>query len=270
MPSSTKAVLKAQQGNRWLPPLISLAFVLGAWEAGVRIFDIKPYLLPGPRAVFAAFLEHTESLTDAGLFTLKVSLLAFVVVLTLGTLLALALASSEWASRAFYPYAVMLQSTPVIAVAPLIIIWFGLGTPSIVAIGCMISIFAVIASTTAGLRGVDQPLKDVFALYGASRMQTLLKLQLPYALPSMVTGWRIAGAQVVVGAIVGEYMAGAGGGSHGGLGLIIAETSARLQTAYLLAAALTAALMGVLFFALVNLAGYLLLRKWHDSEVQGR
>ena len=162
----------------------------------------------------------------------------------------------------------MLQSTPVIALAPIIIIWFGLGLGSIVVISVIIAIFAVVANTTQGLISVENNLQNLFKLYGASSNQTLVKLRLPFALPYMVTGWRIASAQVVIGSIVGEYMAGAGGGGQGGLGLVIAASSARLQTSYLFASALTSALIGVGFFLLVNFIGHLLLRNWHESAVQ--
>jgi NitT/TauT family transport system permease protein len=250
---------------RVAPPALSLLGFVALWQGAVSVLRLKPYLLPGPATVVSVAIEHRERLVGATAFTLKVSLIAFAVVLALGTIAAIALASSEVATRAFYPYAVMLQSTPVIAIAPLIIIWFGLGAPSIIAISFIIAVFSVIANTTAGLRSVDQPLRDVFTLYQASRWQTIRKLTLPFALPSMLTGWKIAAAQVVVGAIVGEYMAGAGGGSEGGLGLIIAESSARLETPYLFAAAFLSAFLGITIFAVVSAIEYFALRSWHPS-----
>ena len=162
----------------------------------------------------------------------------------------------------------MLQSTPVIAIAPIIIIWFGFGFGSIIVISVIIGIFAVIANTTQGLISVENNLQNLFKLYGASSNQTLWKLRLPFALPYMVTGWRIASAQVVIGAIVGEYMAGAGGANGGGLGIMIAVTAARLQTPLLFASALTSAFMGIGFFLIVNYIGYLLLKNWHESVLQ--
>jgi len=254
--------------SRVLPPLTSFVLFIGVWQGIIIAAQLKPYVLPGPLAVIGAVVENGSSLGESALFTFQASFVAFVVVMLLGTVLAFGLASSKFIEKAFYPYAVMLQSTPVIAIAPIIIIWFGFGFTSIVTISVLIAIFAVVANTTQGLISVENNLQNLFKLYGASRPQTLLKLRLPFALPFMVTGWRIAAAQVVIGVIVGEYMAGAGGGGMGGLGLIIAETSARLQTAYLFAAALCAALLGIGFFLVVNLFGHLLLKNWHESAIQ--
>lgn len=250
-----------------LPPLASFALFIAAWQGIIVAAGLKPYVLPGPLAVMNAVVENGSSLREAALFTFQASFVAFLVVMLLGTVIAFALASSKLIEQAFYPYAVMLQSTPVIAIAPIIIIWFGFGFTSIVTISVIIAIFAVVANTTQGLISVENNLQNLFKLYGANQPQTLFKLRLPFALPFMVTGWRIAAAQVVIGVIVGEYMAGAGGGM-GGLGLVIAETSARLQTAYLFAAALCAALLGIGFFLVVNLCGHVLLRNWHESAIQ--
>ena len=250
------------------PAIVALMLFLVIWQAVIFFSGLKPFVLPGPLDVINSFTENTQQLLEAAWFTLQSSTVSFVLVIVLGTAVSFALASSKFVEKAFYPYAVMLQSTPVIAIAPIIIIWFGFGFGSIIVISVIIGIFAVIANTTQGLISVENNLQNLFKLYGASSNQTLWKLRLPFALPFMVTGWRIASAQVVIGSIVGEYMAGAGGGGQGGLGLVIAASSARLQTAYLFASALTSALMGVGFFLLVNYIGHLLLRSWHESAVQ--
>ncbi|MFN3266788.1 MAG: ABC transporter permease [Deinococcales bacterium] len=254
--------------ERTFPPLVSLVVFLALWQGVIILAQLKPYVLPGPLQVINAFIERRESLIAAAWFTFQASFVAFLVVLLLGTALSFLLSSSKFIEKALYPYAVMLQSTPVIAIAPIIIIWFDIGFASIVTISVIIAIFAVVANTTQGLISVENNLQNLFKLYGASKPQTLFKLRLPFALPYMVTGWRIAAAQVVIGTIVGEYMAGAGGGGMGGLGIIIAETSARLQTSYLFASALSAALLGIGFFLMVNFFGYLLLKNWHESAVQ--
>ncbi len=254
--------------ERIFPPLVSLVFFITIWQGVITIANLKPYILPSPLRVVGAFIEHRESLLTSAWFTFQASFVAFLVVMVLGTALSFLLSSSKFIEKALYPYAVMLQSTPVIAIAPIIIIWFDIGFASIVTISVIIAIFAVVANTTQGLISVENNLQNLFKLYGASKPQTLFKLRLPFALPYMVTGWRIAAAQVVIGTIVGEYMAGAGGGGMGGLGIIIAETSARLQTAYLFASALSAALLGIAFFLMVNFFGHLLLKNWHESAVQ--
>ncbi len=254
--------------SRYLPPITALILFLVLWQGVIIVSGLKPFVLPGPWNVVQAFIDKGSDLMTAAWFTLRSSIVAFVLVIFLGTAVSFGLASNKFVEKALYPYAVMLQSTPVIALAPIIIIWFGLGFGSIVVISVIIAIFAVVANTTQGLISVENNLQNLFKLYGASSNQTLLKLRLPFALPYMVTGWRIASAQVVIGSIVGEYMAGAGGGGQGGLGLVIAASSARLQTSYLFASALTSAFMGVGFFLLVNFFGYLLLHNWHESAIQ--
>jgi NitT/TauT family transport system permease protein len=250
------------------PAIVALVLFLVVWQAVIFFSGLKPFVLPGPVDVIASFGENSQQLLEAAWFTLQSSVVSFVLVIVLGTAVSFALASSKFVEKAFYPYAVMLQSTPVIAIAPIIIIWFGFGFGSIIVISVIIGIFAVIANTTQGLISVENNLQNLFKLYGASSNQTLWKLRLPFALPYMVTGWRIASAQVVIGAIVGEYMAGAGGANGGGLGIMIAVTAARLQTPLLFASALTSAFMGIGFFLIVNYIGYLLLRNWHESVLQ--
>jgi NitT/TauT family transport system permease protein len=250
------------------PAIVALILFLVVWQGVIFFSGLKPFVLPGLLDVINAFRENTQQLLEAAWFTLQSSVVSFVLVIVLGTAISFALASSKFVEKAFYPYAVMLQSTPVIAIAPIIIIWFGFGFGSIIVISVIIGIFAVIANTTQGLISVENNLQNLFKLYGASSNQTLWKLRLPFALPYMVTGWRIASAQVVIGAIVGEYMAGAGGANGGGLGIMIAVTAARLQTPLLFASALTSAFMGIGFFLIVNYIGYLLLKNWHESVLQ--
>ena len=250
------------------PAIVALVLFLVVWQAVIFFSGLKPFVLPGPVDVINSFAENRQQLLEAAWFTLQSSIVSFVLVIVLGTAVSFALASSKFVEKAFYPYAVMLQSTPVIAIAPIIIIWFGFGFGSIIVISVIIGIFAVIANTTQGLISVENNLQNLFKLYGASSNQTLWKLRLPFALPYMVTGWRIASAQVVIGAIVGEYMAGAGGANGGGLGIMIAVTAARLQTPLLFASALTSAFMGIGFFLIVNYIGYLLLKNWHESVLQ--
>lgn len=270
LPDSTRTEITGF--SKWLskstPPIIAFVLFLVIWQAIILISGLKPFVLPGPINVIQAFIDKSSDLASAAWFTFRSSSISFVLVIILGTGVSFVLTSNKFIEKALYPYAVMLQSTPVIALAPIIIIWFGLGFGSIVVISVIIAIFAVVANTTQGLISVENNLQNLFKLYGASSNQTLTKLRLPFALPYMITGWRIASAQVVIGSIVGEYMAGAGGSGQGGLGLVIAFTSVRLQTPYLFASAITSALMGVAFFLVVNFIGHLLLRNWHESAVQ--
>ena len=253
--------------ERILPPFLAFVLFILIWQVVVWITGLRPAFLPAPLDVVNAFIENRESLLEAAWFTFRTSVTAFMVVLLLGTLIAFALSSNKFVERALYPYAVLLQATPVIAIVPIIIIWCGIGFLPIVIISVLVAIFAVIANTTQGLISVENNLQNLFRLYGANKLQTLLKLKLPFALPFMVTGWRIAAGLVVVGAVVGEFYAGAGGG-NGGLGIIIVAAASRLKTPYLFSASLSAALLGVIFFTLVSYLGHLLLKNWHESAMQ--
>lgn len=251
----------------YLPPIIGFVGFVGLWQLGVSLSRVKPFIVPGPLDVVNAFIENSANLFDSALTSAGEAVVGFLIAGVLGALIAFLLASNKLIERTFYPYAVMLQATPIIAIAPIIIIWFDVGFNSIVVITVIVSIFPIIANTTQGLISVDHNLVNLFRLYGARSLRTLWKLRLPFALPYLITGLRIAAGLTIIGTIVGEYMAGMGGG-HGGLGFTIAESARHFQTAYLFAAALTSAMLGVSFFLAVNLAGYLLLRNWHESAVK--
>ena len=251
----------------YLPPIIGFLVFIAIWQIGVSVSRVKPFIVPGPLDVVNAFIENSANLFDSAVTSAGEAVVGFVIAGVLGALIAFLLASNKLIERTFYPYAVMLQATPIIAIAPIIIIWFDVGFNSIVVITVIVSIFPIIANTTQGLISVDHNLVNLFKLYGARSLRTLWKLRLPFALPYLITGLRIAAGLTIIGTIVGEYMAGMGGG-HGGLGFTIAEAARHFQTAYLFAAALTSAMLGVSFFLAVNLAGYLLLRNWHESAVK--
>jgi NitT/TauT family transport system permease protein len=270
--SSTPRAINAPKANSvfvetYLPPIIGFVMFIALWQLGVTISGVKPFLVPGPWNVVNAFIENGPNLLDSALTSLQEAVVGFLIAAVMGALIAFILASNKLIERTFYPYAVMLQATPIIAIAPIITIWFDVGFRSIVIITVIVSIFPIIANTTQGLISVEHNLVNLFKLYGSRPTTTLLKLRLPYALPYLITGLRIAAGLTIIGTIVGEYMAGMGGG-HGGLGFTIAESARHFQTSYLFAAALTAALLGVSFFLLVNLLGWLLLRNWHESAIK--
>jgi NitT/TauT family transport system permease protein len=183
----------------------------------------------------------------------------------LGVLVAVVLASSRVLERALYPYTVFLQTVPIVAVAPVLVQWFGAGFRAVAVSALIVSVFPVIANTLHGLRSVDPALRDLFRLYGAGRAATLIKLEVPAALPSVVTGLRVAAGLSVIGALVGEFVAGyAEDGA--GLGITVLEANRQLRTDLLFAAVLSASLLGLFIFGSVNLFGYLVLRRWHPSE----
>ena len=173
---------------------------------------------------------------------------------------AIALASARWVERAFYPYAIFFQIVPIVAIAPLLVIWFGYGMRAVVAAAFIVSVFPVIANALAGLLSVDPALRDLFRLYGASGFARLVKLSLPWALPSVLVGLRIAAGLAVIGAIVGEFVGG------GGLGVVVLGALRQQRTELVFAAVLHAAALGLALFAAVSLASRLSLRRWHATE----
>jgi NitT/TauT family transport system permease protein len=251
--------------RRAFPPLAALAILLGGWEIAARALGIPAYQLPPPTAVAAAGWAERGALAAAASMTASAALTGFALSAILGVLTAVALASSRILERALYPYTVFLQTVPIVAVAPLLVLWFGAGFRAVAVSALIVSVFPVIANTLAGLRSVDPALRDLFHLYGAGRAATLLKLELPSAIPSIVTGLRIAAGLAVIGTIVGEFVAGFSEGAAG-LGITVLAANRQLRTDLLFAAVLSASLLGLAIFGAVNLGGYLLLRRWHPSE----
>jgi NitT/TauT family transport system permease protein len=188
------------------------------------------------------------------------SLAGFAMSAVTGIAIAVLLSSNRSVQRAFYPYAIFFQTVPLIAVAPLLVIWFGFGIQTVIASAFVASVFPVIANTLSGILSTDPPLRDLFRLYGASPLVTLFKLRLPAALPQIFTGLRVSAGLAVIGAIVGEFIAG------GGLGSVvdIARTQQRIDKVF--AAVLLASLLGLGLFGLINLLSHLMLRRWHASE----
>ncbi len=252
----------------WLQSLVApaIAFVvlIALWQLAIIIFKPLPYIVPSPLDVISAFGERGGRLLSASWITFQGAAYAFLASSILGAVVALLLVSVPFLYKGFFPYTVILQAVPVVAVAPIIIIWFGIGMPSIVAIAVVISIFPIIANTVIGLRSTDAGLKQLFQLYDAAPWQTVLKLRLPAALPYFFTGLRIAAGSSVIGAIVGEYMAGMAG-TRGGLGFLVVELSRKLQMSSLFATVICAAMLGILFFAVVSYLSNLFLRNWHES-----
>jgi NitT/TauT family transport system permease protein len=221
----------------WLraAPVLFAAAVLLGWETAVRALAIPAYLLPGPSTIVAAFLDNPGLLLGALLSTLVVTAAALVAAAVLGGLLALAMASSPWARAAILPWAVVLQVTPIVAVAPLIIVWVGDPFASLVVCATIIAFFPVFSSTTAGLAAAPPELLDLFRLNGAGRWSTLVLLRMPVALPYFLAGLRISGGLALVGAVVAEFVAGSGGFASG-LAYRILEAGYRLQIPRMFAA----------------------------------
>jgi NitT/TauT family transport system permease protein len=210
--------------------------------------------------VARAAVSHASTLLPALATTALAVAIGLALSIAVGLVAAIALSASRWVERAFYPYAIFFQIVPIVAIAPLLVIWFGYGLRSVVAAAFIVSVFPVIANTLAGLLSVDPALRDLFRLYGASGWARLVKLSLPWALPNVLVGLRIAAGLAVIGAIVGEFVGG------GGLGVVVLEAMRQQRTDLVFAAVLHAAALGLALFAAVNAASHLALRRWHSQE----
>jgi len=245
-----------------LPPVLAALFGVGAWELAVRVFQPAAYLLPPPSAIARAAVADLSLLANACVTTGTSALLGFTLSAIVGVAVAVILASSRVIERAFHPYAILLQTVPIVAIAPLLVLWFGVGTRAVTASAFIVSVFPVITNTVAGIRSVDPALRDLFRLYGAHRGSVLLRLELPWATLSIATGLRIASGLAVIGAIVGEFVAGFAEGKPG-LGIVVMTSYRQLRTDLLFAAVGCSALLGMALFGAVSLVAYLLLRRWH-------
>jgi NitT/TauT family transport system permease protein len=246
-----------------LPPLVPLVAITLLAEVAVRQEWVRSFLVPAPSTVVTSIVIDRADLFRALFDTTAASLAGFALSTTIGILIAVGLSSAPWVQRAFYPYAVFFQTVPIIAVAPLLVIWIGFGTPTVIASAFIVSVFPVIANTLAGLLSTDPSLTDLFRLYGARPLATLLKLRLPYALPNILTGLRIAAGLAVIGAIVGEFI------TFGGIGGVILISRQQQRVDKVFAGLLLASLLGILLFWMINLISRVTLRHWHASEANG-
>ena len=255
----------AVRAIRILLPLVVAAAGTVAWEIIVRLNNIPPYVLPGPMAVVQTLVADWGVLSESILTTLLTTLEGFIAAGVGGIALALLFNQSKWLEYSLFPYAVILQVTPVIAIAPLLLIYLPQQTAVIVC-AWIVGFFPVLSNTTLGLNSVDRNLAGLFQLYGASRLQTLRLLKLPSALPFILGGLRIAGGLSLIGAVVAEIAAGSAGAGSG-LAYRIAESGYRLNIPRMFAALLLLSLAGIVIYALLALISHLALRRWHESAL---
>jgi NitT/TauT family transport system permease protein len=256
---------RALRAVRILLPIVVLAGGVALWEFVVRFYDIPPYVLPGPGAVFHTLVTDWPVLSQSLLTTLTTTLEGFVAAAVGGIALALLFNQSKWLEYSLFPYAVILQVTPVIAIAPLLLIYLPQATAVIVC-AWIVAFFPVLSNTTLGLNSVDRNLAGLFQLYGASRLQTLTHLKLPSALPYILGGLRIAGGLSLIGAVVAEIAAGSAGAGSG-LAYRIAESGYRLNIPRMFAALLLLSAAGIVIYGLLALTSHLMLRRWHESAL---
>jgi NitT/TauT family transport system permease protein len=247
-----------------LPPTVIGIALLLAWEGAVRVFEIPHYVLPGPLLIGKALWQHAPLLFGSLWITLEITLVALIAAALGGAAMAFVMSRARWLERSLLPYAIVAQVTPIVAIAPLIIIWVDSAFAALVLCAWIVAFFPVLANTMTGLKSADPNLKDLFRLYGASRWQTQSWLETPTALPYFFAGLRISGGLALIGAVVAEFVAGTGG-SATGLAFRILEAGYRLQIPKLFAALFLLSLAGILIYAALSLLSSWALRRWHGT-----
>jgi NitT/TauT family transport system permease protein len=251
-----------------VPPLVVFVLAIAVWAAiSSTIYGDENYILPRPTQVVSAAWQDRGDLFEALRITFVESAIGFGAAIAVGITTAVIMSQAKAIERSLYPYAVMLQTVPVVAIAPIIVIWFGFNQRSVIIVSFIIALFPIINNTLLGLLSTDRNHADLFRLHRAGRVTEFLKLRLPTAMPSIVAGLRVSAGLSVIGAIVGEFIIGAGG-TEGGLGVKIIFAQARLDTDLMFAQVLAATLLGFSFFLLVSYVGYLFLHTWHESAVR--
>jgi NitT/TauT family transport system permease protein len=251
---------------RLLLPVVVLALVLAGWQATVDFNQIPPYVLPAPSLIFSTLILDGALLTHSLWVTLLTTFEGFLLAAVGGIGLAILFSQSRLIEFSLYPYAIILQVTPIVAIAPLLLIY--LPQPlAVLACAWIVAFFPVLANTTLGLSSVDHNLIALFELYKASRWQMLWNLKLPAALPQMLAGLRIAGGLSLIGAVVAEIAAGSAGAGSG-LAYRIAESGYRLNIPRMFAALLLLSLAGVAIFFVLSALSHLVLRRWHESALK--
>ena len=251
---------------RFALPIGVLILALGLWELICVVGEIEHYILPRPSLVVQTLFADWSLLFQALLNTLKIMLLSLSLAVVGGVGLAVIFSQSRWVEMSLFPFAVVLQVTPIVAVFPLINIYVENQTAKLLLCAWIVAFFPVLANTTLGLNSVDQNLRDLFKMNGASRWQTLRRLELPSAMPYFLGGLRIAGGLALIGAVVAEFVAGASGQSSG-LASQIIESGYRLKIPRLFAALILISATGILVYFTLTLISHLALRKWHESAV---
>lgn len=250
----------------YIPALIFGVILVGLWEVLVWHYKVPTYVLPAPHVIWEAARAQQGALWAAAWITIRITAQALFWAITLGLGLAIIFTRARLFERILYPYVVILQVTPVVAIAPLVLIWVGFDNVNraLVIIAWIVAFFPVLTNAVAGLRSVDPNLRDLFRLYNASQTQTLIKLEIPSALPQILTGVKISGGLALIGAIVAEFVAGSGNST--GLAWRIIETGNRLDIAGLFASLFLLSAIGISLFYGLSVIEWLCLRKWHPAH----
>jgi NitT/TauT family transport system permease protein len=253
---------------RYLVPVVVFLAAILFWEWRVTASGISPLVLATPSAIATALFAHWDVLGPALLFTLRITAEAFVLATVAGVAIAVLFSQSRMIEWALYPFAVVLQVTPVVAIAPLLLIWIGYDNVNevLVVLAWIISFFTVLSNTVTGLKSADHNLIDLMKLYRASRWQVLTRVQLPSALPYILTGMKISGGLALIGAVTAEFVAGSG--NDLGLGWVITLSTRNLDTAQAFAALALLSILGIVILFLLTALEWALLHRWHESAVK--
>ena len=248
-------------------PIAMLALLLIVWQVYVTTYEVPHYILPSPLRVGQALITDWPILGAALVVTLKITFSALAIALVGGVFFAVLMSQSRWVERILYPYAVILQVTPIVAIAPLILIYAPTTQMALLICAWIVAFFPILSNTTQGLKSTDHNLLNLFELYGASSWQTLIYLKIPNALPYFLAGLKIAGGLALIAAVVAEFAAGSAGAGSG-LAFRLIESQFRLNIPRLFAALILLSLTGVIIFAATSALSHLLLRKWHESAIE--
>ena len=248
-----------------VPPILVLILFLLIWSVAAKIYDMD-FLLPGPFKVAEAFVTDIDMVFTGAWITFQEALYGYLLAIVIGITSAAIMSQSKILERSFYPYAILLQTVPVVAVAPLIVLWFGFEMRSVIIISLIISLFPIINNTLLGLKSTSINLVELFQMHNESRFVSFFKLRLPAAITNIIAGMRISAGLSIIGAIVGEFIIGSGS-EDGGLGVQIIYAQAELETPLVMALILSATFLGFAFFMTVTALGHQLLKHWHESEI---
>ena len=258
---------KLQKIARWTLPSLVLILALAAWQAYVTIAEVPHYILPSPVLVFSTIFTDWEVLGPALFVTGRLTILALLLAVIGGLLIAVLFTQSKWVEMSFFPYAVILQVTPVVAIAPLLQIYMDSAFSAALLCAWIVAFFPILSNTTIGLKSADHNLQDLFTIYGASGWQRLRLLSAPSALPYFLSGLKIAGGLALIGAVVAEFVIGRAGTGLG-LASTLLEASYRFNFGRLYASLVLISLTGIVIFALMSLISYLALFRWHESALK--
>ena len=258
---------RVERIGRWILPLAIMVAAIWLWDRICVWNEIPKYILPRPAEVLQALRDDAELLFTSLVFTLKITFLSLALAVIGGVGLSVLFAQSKWVEMSFFPFAIVLQVTPIVAVFPLINIYVNNQTTKLLLCAWIVAFFPILSNTTLGLNSVDRNLRDLFRLNGASRWQELWHLRLPAAMPYFLGGLKIAGGLSLIGAVVAEFVAGASGQASG-LASRIIEAGYRLNAPRLFAALILISFTGIVIFLVLSLVAHLILRRWHESALK--